>query len=442
MRNRCKPATDPTLISSWLQIHPDNTVAIRTGVADLGQGAVGTGFRQIVAEELRLPFEAVTELIAGDTDSTPDGGIAAGYMNKATQEHFMGGIGIHPDSPFGRNALNLQKVAAYTYAALLKRASAFLAAPIEQLTASGGAVSAGTQRVTYAELVTNRPLDERLELTGTADGFGIVVLGTPPVVPVSDYRVLGTSCRNPRIPDIVRGTHPWVSSMRLPGMLHARMVHPRTLGSTLVSLGELSPERYPGAQVIVRGNLVAVTSRDEWEAICAAQDLADSTVWSDWSGLPRSEELVEALIETDWSQVPPRRSSDNEAAVEATLASATLRLEAHFAVPFYKHAPISPEISLADVRNDGSVTFGPVVSNFAHYRQSLPPCSRSTLRTSSSISPKGRADSVAQRGVMRGLSRRQSSCPRRAADPFAFSGCAKRTLRGQRNRLAISVRFQ
>ncbi len=353
-----RPAVDPTLLESWLQIRPDNTVALCTGVADFGQGSVGVALRQIVAEELRLSFEAVSELVAGDTDRTPDGGIAAGVLNKSLHVHYDRGPGVHPDSPWGRKALNVQKVAAYAYGALLERASAVLGAPVETLRAEGGVVRSGSGSVTYAELVAEAPLDVRLEVTGELASIpGLVVLGTPPVVPVSEYRVVGTSCPSPRIPSIVRESIPWLRDVRLPGMLHGRVVHPATLGSTLVSVGRLDAIAFPGAEVVVRGNLVGVVSPDEWEAIRAAQALAETTVWSEWRGLPGSDGLVEALLETDWSTAPVALSppDGDEARTDAALAAAARRLDAFFFVPFYKHAPISPELAVADARPDGSV---------------------------------------------------------------------------------------
>jgi len=69
-----KNSLDPALSNSWIEIHPDNTVLIRTGKNDFGQGSVFTAYRQIVAEELSMPFEAITTVVSGDTDSTPDGG--------------------------------------------------------------------------------------------------------------------------------------------------------------------------------------------------------------------------------------------------------------------------------------------------------------------------------------------------------------------------------
>ena len=71
-------------------------------------------------------------------------------------------------------------------------------------------------------------------------------------------------------------------------MLHGRVVHPKTLGSTLVSVGTLDKKRYPNAQLVVKGNLVGVVAPTEWEAIGAAQQIAADTKWTEWKGLPGS----------------------------------------------------------------------------------------------------------------------------------------------------------
>ena len=78
-------------------------------------------------------------------------------------------------------------------------------------------------------------------------------------------------------------------------MLHARMVHPKTLGSTLVSAGALDKTKFPNAQVIVKGNLVGVVAPTEWEAIRAAQQVAGATKWTDWKGLPGNARLFDYL---------------------------------------------------------------------------------------------------------------------------------------------------
>src|ERR1039457_182654 len=79
-----KNSLDPSLASSWIEIHADNTVLIRTGKNDFGQGSVFTAYRQIVAEELSMPFDAITTVVSGSTDSTPDGGGSFGFLNGGT----------------------------------------------------------------------------------------------------------------------------------------------------------------------------------------------------------------------------------------------------------------------------------------------------------------------------------------------------------------------
>jgi CO/xanthine dehydrogenase Mo-binding subunit len=46
-----KNSLDPTLPNSWIEIHPDSTILIRTGKSDFGQSTVTTAYKQIVAEE-------------------------------------------------------------------------------------------------------------------------------------------------------------------------------------------------------------------------------------------------------------------------------------------------------------------------------------------------------------------------------------------------------
>src|SRR5580692_10612438 len=112
---------DATLPGSWIEIHPDNTILIRTGKSDFGQSTTFTAYRQIVAEELNAPFEAITTVIMGDTDRTPDGSGAFDFL--------------------GRGTPNIRKAAAYTYQALLDLASRRLGVPKNQLSVKDGVVS-------------------------------------------------------------------------------------------------------------------------------------------------------------------------------------------------------------------------------------------------------------------------------------------------------------
>src|SRR5687767_4195100 len=74
LRAAGKNNPDAARWTSWFEIKPDNTIVMYTGRTDFGQSTVYTAYRQIVAEELHTTFEAITDVVAGDTDRTPDGG--------------------------------------------------------------------------------------------------------------------------------------------------------------------------------------------------------------------------------------------------------------------------------------------------------------------------------------------------------------------------------
>src|SRR5262249_47683443 len=69
------------LASSWFEIRADNTMVLHTGKCDFGQSTVTTAYKQIVAEELNFPYDAITSIVMGDTDRTPDGGVSAGFLH-------------------------------------------------------------------------------------------------------------------------------------------------------------------------------------------------------------------------------------------------------------------------------------------------------------------------------------------------------------------------
>src|SRR5580692_8694885 len=124
-----KHSLNATLSSSWFEIHADNTILMRTGKVDFGQTTAHTAYKQIAAEELNVPFEAITAVVMGDTDRTPDGGFSAGFLE-------YGGA-------------NVRKAAAYTYQALLDLAASKLQVSKSQLSVKDGMVSGGGKSISY-----------------------------------------------------------------------------------------------------------------------------------------------------------------------------------------------------------------------------------------------------------------------------------------------------
>jgi nicotinate dehydrogenase subunit B len=324
--------------SSWIEIHSDNTILLRTGKSDFGQSTVFTAYRQIVADELYVPFESITSVISGDTDRTPDGG--------GTFDLLMDGMP------------NVRKAAAYVHQALLDLAAQQLGVSKDQLKVRDGIVSGGGKSISYGDLVKGQNLNLTIPVKGDIHSmFGLVVAGNPPLKPVSEYTVVGKSFANPAVVPKVSAKETWITDVRVPGMLHARVVHPKTLGSKLVAAGTLDTARFPNAKVIVKNNLVGVVAPTEWEAIKAAEQVAAGTKWSDWHGLPGDARLFHYLKEdTDWKAVPSAVSKESKKGdVAAVIAGSPKKLKATYERPYLKHAPIGPVVAVGDVRSDGSI---------------------------------------------------------------------------------------
>ena len=73
------PPLDPTQLSSWLEIHSDNTILAHTGRTETGTG-MSAYYAQTIAEELCVRPETIS-LVLGDTDRTPDGGASANLLD-------------------------------------------------------------------------------------------------------------------------------------------------------------------------------------------------------------------------------------------------------------------------------------------------------------------------------------------------------------------------
>ena len=63
---------DPRYVDTWLSVHPDNTVSLRSGRVELGQGSA-TGLLMIAAEELKVGLGQM-HFVRNDTHTSPNSG--------------------------------------------------------------------------------------------------------------------------------------------------------------------------------------------------------------------------------------------------------------------------------------------------------------------------------------------------------------------------------
>ncbi len=311
---------DSRQLDSWIAVSADGTVSAYTGKCEIGQGMF-TAQMQLVAEELSVPLGRV-RLIQCDTSMTPDQGTTSGSQS----------------TPANFNTRNLALAAATARHALVQLAAERLGVPADQLAATDGFVSVksdSARRVRYGELVAGRKFAIPLDRNATR-------------TPASAWKVLGTPAARVDMHDMVTGRLEYVHNVRVPGMLHGRVVRPPAVGATLVSVDEDSVKNVPGlVKVVVKENFVGVVAAKEWHAIQAANSL--KVTWTSGSGLPSQRGYYDYLR----SQKPSRDTFVvNSKDVDDRLAQAATVLRATYLHPYQMHGSMGTSCAVADVRDD------------------------------------------------------------------------------------------
>src|SRR6185436_20592301 len=98
-----------------------------------------------------------------------------------------------------------------------------------------------------------------------------------------EYTIVGKPVPRLDIPAKIFGTFDFVQDVKVPGMLHARMIHPAGVRSALQSFDDSACRKIKGyVRAIRMGNLLAVVATNEWAAISAATAIVAK--WSDCAG--------------------------------------------------------------------------------------------------------------------------------------------------------------
>ncbi|HEY4348387.1 MAG TPA: molybdopterin cofactor-binding domain-containing protein [Gaiellaceae bacterium] len=316
---------DPTQIDSWLQVNADNTVTLFQGWTELGQGTP-TAVRMIAAEELGLTMAQVNA-VQVDTNVS----LSAFTVGSTSTSTAMG-------------ATSMRGAAAAARTLLLNLSSAQLGVPVGSLSVSEGVVSGGGKSLKYSDLAAGKPFNSTLAAAKAT-------LTSP-----NAYKVIGTRVPRIDIPDIVSGRLTYIQNVRVPGMLHGRVVRPRgqaslTQGATVISLDKSSVAHIPGVQVIQKGNFVGVVAPHEWDAIQAAAQL--KVTWDETPRLPGSGNLQAAL--RDPAKLQSTSVPVNTGDVGAALASAAKTVSATYFTAYQMHGALGPNCSVASVTPGGAL---------------------------------------------------------------------------------------
>jgi CO/xanthine dehydrogenase Mo-binding subunit len=319
-------------LDSWVAIAADGSVTAYTGKVELGHGLL-TAQTQLVAEELSVPFSRVT-LVQGDTAVSPDQGTTSG-----SQSH-----------PVNFNEGALAQACATAREALTQMAASRLGVPADQLMVRDGVVSAradGSKRTTYGELVGGRK-------------FNLTINPAAKRRSPREWTVLGTSVPRLDAPALAAGTFEFVQNVRVPGMLHGRVVRPPEVGAMLTGVDESSVKEMPGfVKVVVKKNFVGVVAQKPWQATQIAARL--KAEWTKGVGLPAQSGFYDYLRR----QQPVRDTLIvNSKDVDDKIAGAARVVKATYVHPYQMHGSIGTSCAVADVQGDKATIWSPTQSAY------------------------------------------------------------------------------
>jgi len=286
------------LIAVW----DDGTVTALNGHVDLGTG-IRTALAQIVAEELDVPLACVT-MVLGTTAMAPNQG--ATIASASLQIH----------------AVPLRAAAAQARAWLRERDP--------------------EGKIGYAALLRGKHIELPLALDS-------------PVKHPSEYTVVGSSVGRLDIPAKATGELVFVHDMRVPGMLHGRVVRPPYagadhgdfIGNTLESVDESSIAHIPGIRaVVVIRDFVGIVAEREEQAEQALRELRVN--WKQWPGLPNLDDLEHALRANPSTQ----RRLVEQGDVDGAIGRAAHAMPRTYVWPYQMHASIGPSCAVADWHGD------------------------------------------------------------------------------------------
>lgn len=312
-------------LDSWIAIAADGSITAYSGKEELGQG-ISTAQQQLVAEELSVPFERV-KLIYCDTALTPDQAYTSG-----SQSH-----------PTNFNHRNLALACATAREALVKMASERLGVPMDQLAASDGVVHTAdrSKKIAYGELVGGKKLNLTLDRSAKRKH-------------PSEWTVLGKPIGRPDMAAMATGHFEYAHNVRLPGMLHGRVVRPPEVGATVAGVDESSVNGVAGVvKVVVRKNFVGVVAAKPWQAMEAAARLKVN--WTPGTGLPPRAEFH------DWMRKQPARDGlmvDSKDTAQ-TLANAASVIHARYDYPYQMHGSVGSSCAVAHVSGDRATLYSP-----------------------------------------------------------------------------------
>ncbi len=302
---------DEPWLDAWIRVGADNRVTVFTGKVELGQG-IKTALLQVAAHELQIdPGRLI--LITADTARTPDEGHTAG--SRSMQD----------------SATAIRHAAAQVRALLHARAAARLDVPAGALTQDNSVFRAADgRRVSFGELVAGS--DQHVRASGAP----------APRLPTA-RRHIGSTLPRVDIPGKLKGQLAYLQDIRMPAMVHGRVVRPPSPNARLLGVDTAAVARLTGVlEVVHDGRFLGVIADEEYRAVKAAKALARAARWDVPATLPAGRGVA-ALVRS----LPSQPQEVLARGVPGLPVTGGKTLRASYTRPYQLHASIGPSCAIA-----------------------------------------------------------------------------------------------
>jgi nicotinate dehydrogenase subunit B len=300
------------ILARWVTVHPDDSIDVRVGKVELGQGIL-TALSQLAADELGVDLGQV-RMVPANTRLGPDEGMTAGSLS------------IMRSGPAVRAAC-AQVRSRFTAEAARRWG-------VEGVTVRQGTISAGERTTSYGAL---------------AGAVDLEVAADPALPLTSGDRPVFTGTDSPRLdlPDKIAGRPRFIHDLRLPGQLFGRVLRPPSPGASLRHL-DTSRLADMNVKVVRDGSFIGVVGADEAEVTRAVETLRGATAWEEHDALPDEDDLPGFL------RAGPHETIEAVPGEGAPPDGRSLR--ATYNRPFIAHASMAPSCGVARWNDDGTLS--------------------------------------------------------------------------------------
>ena len=316
-------------VGAWLMIAPDDTVTIRVGQSEMGQGVI-TSCAKIMAEELECDWSKVRAEYVSLNRHFRENKVYKRLVTTSSSSVRLG-------RPY------LQQAGASARERLMAAAAQTWSVPRAELTVKDG-------------VITHKSTGRTLRYGQIAEKAAAIKLPAEPKIKTPDqYTLLKKPTKLLDTPLKVDGSATYGIDVRVPGMLYAAVKASPVFKGKVKSYDAGSIKNRPGVRAVVEFSGedieagVAVVADSYWQAKTALD--AMPVEWDDGThGNDSSEDFFQssrAMLDEPGARVVTKKGDP-----EAALKSASNVVEAIYEVPYLDHAVMEPFNCTAQVTPD------------------------------------------------------------------------------------------